>query len=272
MFAAASFPDSRNHSAEAADHLGRVRHEDDRRAAPLEFAHALDALRLEAHVAHRQDLVDQKDVRIGAHRDREGEAEVHPRRVRLHRPVGELADVRERGDVGESCLEVGARQPDDRAAQVHVLPAGELPVETGAEFEERVHPAEHLASSGGRALRTGEDLEQRRLAGTVLADDPHRLAAPDRERHLGQRDDLRIGAPPAEDLLQPILRVAAERVALAEPLDPDRRLRGHRRMPGECGRTRGGRARRPPGWRSDRAQTSASREGGPRRARRGPAR
>ncbi|KAG1245032.1 hypothetical protein G6F65_021465 [Rhizopus arrhizus] len=50
--------------------------------------------------------------------------------------------------------------------------------------------AGHLVTAAGRAVEAAEDVHQRRLARTGLAHQPHRLAAPDVERHALDRREL----------------------------------------------------------------------------------
>ena len=80
--------------ADAAHGVRRVRHQEDGPALLLEPLDPVDALALEALVAHGQDLVDHQHV--GVHVDGHGEAQphVHARRVELHRAVDELLQAR----------------------------------------------------------------------------------------------------------------------------------------------------------------------------------
>ena len=66
--------------------LRRVADEDDRASLFAELRDALHALALEGLVADGEHLVDEKDVGIGVHGDREREAHVHAGRVELDLP------------------------------------------------------------------------------------------------------------------------------------------------------------------------------------------
>ena len=57
--------------ADAAHEVGGVGDEEDRAALLLELLDPLDALALERLVADREHLVDEKDVGVDVHRDRE---------------------------------------------------------------------------------------------------------------------------------------------------------------------------------------------------------
>ena len=101
----------------------------------------LEALALERPVADREHLVEQQHVGVEVRRDREAEPHEHPRRVRAHRHVDEVLELRERDDLVEALADVRALQPEDRAVEVDVLAAGEVGMEAGAELEQRADPA-----------------------------------------------------------------------------------------------------------------------------------
>ena len=87
---------------------------------------------------------------------------------------------------------------EDRAVQEDVLAAGQLRVEAGADLEQRADPAAQPRLALGRRRDPGEDLEQRALAGAVVADDPEGLAALDLEVDVPQRPELLGLRAPAE--------------------------------------------------------------------------
>ena len=147
-----------------------MRHHDDRAALALELLDAVEALALERLVADRQHLVDEEDVGLDVHRDREAETDVHARRVEAHLGVDELVELGEGHDVVEAPGELLARHPEDGAVEVDVLAAGELGVEPGAELEQRRDPAARDDLTAGRAQDPGDALEQRRLARAVVTE------------------------------------------------------------------------------------------------------
>ena len=85
----------------------------------------------------------------------------------------------------------------DRAAEIHVLPTGELGMEAGADLEEGADPAARPAHTRGRLGDPADDLEQRALPGAVATDDSERLAFPDDEVDVAERPDLARADPPA---------------------------------------------------------------------------
>ena len=210
--------------ADLADEIRCVGDEEDRAALALEPLDALDALALEGFVAHRQHLVDQQDVGVDVDRHREAEANVHARRVVAHLHVDELLELCECDDLVEHVVGLAFRQSQDRRIHVDVLATGQLVVEAGTELEQRGHAAAREDLTGRRLQDAGDALEQRRLARSVVAEQPDGRPLFDRERHLLQRPErLEWHAPEVDDLLlqrRVVLVVQAE--LLRDTADLDR--------------------------------------------------
>ena len=133
-------------------------------------------LRWNASSPTDEHLVDEEDVGVDVHGDREPEPHVHARRVVPHLHVDELLELGERHDLVEDARRVLLRQTEDRRVHEDVLAAGELGVEAGAELEQRGQPAPGDDLALVRLQDAGDALEQRRLAGAVVAEDPDRRA------------------------------------------------------------------------------------------------
>ncbi len=73
-----------------ADGVGAVADDDDGPPLALELLHVVEALALEGCIADGEHLVDQQDVGLHVHRDREAETDVHAGRVELHLVVDEV--------------------------------------------------------------------------------------------------------------------------------------------------------------------------------------
>ena len=112
---------------------------------------------------------------------------VHAARVGLDRVVGEALELGEGDDVVDPRLELLARHAVDRPAQEDVLDRGVLGVEARADLEQRGDAAARPRSCPVGLEDAGEQLEQRRLAGAVAADDADRLAGRDVERDVVER-------------------------------------------------------------------------------------
>ena len=109
--------------------VGRVRDQQDGAALALELLHPVDALALEALVADGQHLVDHQDVGVDVDGHGEAEPDVHARGVELHLVVDELLELGEVHDVVEDAVDLALGQPEQRAVQVDVLPAGQVRLE-----------------------------------------------------------------------------------------------------------------------------------------------
>ena len=78
----------------------------------MHFAHAPLP---EINIADRQGFVNQQDFRIDVNGYREGQPHDHAARVSLDRLIDEVANFRERLDLGEALVHFLAREPKDRA-------------------------------------------------------------------------------------------------------------------------------------------------------------
>ena len=151
----------------------------------------LVALALEGLVAHREHLVDQHDRVLQLGDEREAQAHLHAAGVVPDRGVDELRlDLREVDDLVEALVDRLLGHAVQGAHQVHVLPAGQVVVEPGAQLQERRDLAVHADLALVRDEHPGDHLEQRRLARAVLTDDAHAVALGDVEGHIAQRPEL----------------------------------------------------------------------------------
>ena len=187
--------------------------EDDRAAARRDLVHLRQRLALEGGVADREHLVDEQDLRLEVGGDGEGEPHRHAARVALDRRVEEALDVGERDDLVEAAADLGAAHAEDRAVEEDVLAPGQLRVEAGADLEQRADPAGHLGPAGARLGDPREDLQQRALAGAVVADQADDFAV----RRSSKRDVAQRPERRRPRLLAPRPAASAER--------PPRRLR-----------------------------------------------
>ena len=209
--------------AEALDGLRVVRDEEDRPAAVLELGDLAEALALELLVADGEHLVEQEHVRLDVRGDGEAEPHEHPRRVRPHRQVDELLELRERDDLVHQLAHACAREAVDRAVQVDVLAAGEVGVEAGAELEQRRDAAARLDAPAGRLDDPRDEAQQRRLAGAVAADEADGVARLGRERDVAQRLHVARTAPAArdEEVLERALRLRVDAEGPRDAVDDD---------------------------------------------------
>ena len=89
-------------------------------------------------------------------------------------------------------LGVSTGDAEERCVHQGVVTTSELGVEPGAELEDGRQRSANGDGPGGRSYRSREQREERRLAGTVLADDTDRLAGCHREVELAERPELLV--------------------------------------------------------------------------------
>ena len=144
-------------------------------------------------------------------RDGKSEPDEHAARVALHGRVDELLDAGELDDRVEVPLDLRACHPEDRTVQEDVLAAGELRVKTRPDLEQAANSSADLRPAGGRSRDARQDLEQRRLAGAVAADDADDFACLRLERDVADGPDrLFLFAPVTRS---PALELLHDRIA-----------------------------------------------------------
>ena len=204
-------------------------HQHDRRSRRLQLMELLTRLRLEVRIPHREDLIDHQDVGTGMDRHREPQPHIHAAGVVLHRVVDEAGHSREFDDLVELRVDVVLGHPQDRAVQVDILASAELRVESGADFEHRRQAplGDDLPLIG--LEDSGDALQQRRLAGTVM---PHETEGRAPGHLKGDAVDslevLRLRATALQDrALQRLIAVMVDAERLRDVLDADGGVRHH---------------------------------------------
>ena len=133
--------------------------EEHRAAGGADLGHAAEAFLLELRVADGQYLVHQEDVGLEVCRHREGQPQVHARRVPLDRRVQETLDSSKINDLVKLANDLRPPHAQDRSGQEDILPAGQLGMESRPHLQQRAHPAPDLRMALGRRGDPGEDLE-----------------------------------------------------------------------------------------------------------------
>src|SRR5581483_3434387 len=173
-----------------------VAHEDDRASRVRDLVDSPEALALEVDVPDGEDFVHDQNVRIEMGCDRERQPHVHAARIELYGDVDEPLDPRELDDLIEAACDLGAAHPEDRPVQHYVVAARQLRVKAGSDFEQRAESSADLRAALGRIGDAREDLEERRLAGAVRADDAEDLTLPHVERNVTERPESFASAGP----------------------------------------------------------------------------
>ena len=142
--------------AELSDLRERVRNEDRGDARLHQLHHLQAALLAEGAVADGEDLVEHEDLRLHDAHDGEGHARAHAGRQVLVQGVLEVLQLGEFDDVLVLGLEEFAGIAQQRSAEINVLPDGQLPVEAGAELEQRGDALAALDAAADGRDRAGQ--------------------------------------------------------------------------------------------------------------------
>src|SRR5215471_11455927 len=157
--------------------------------------------------------------------DRKPQPDVHSGGVPLDGYVDEVPNLREVDDTFELLPDLASRHTQDRSTQIHVFPAGQLRMEARPDLDQRRRPPIDRDLPGRRRRDARQQLQDRALAGTIVANNPQSLAALDLEAHLSHRPELRRCAPHASQLTHPRTRAAAilplmrDQVSLGYPVE-----------------------------------------------------
>ena len=168
----------------AGDVVHVVRDQDEGDAFPPHLPEAVEALRLEAHVAHGQHFVQQEHVGIQRRRHGETQPHRHAGTVVLHRRLHEIADFREVDDLVDLGVGFALGEPQHRRIHVDVFPAGQDGIEARPQRDERPHPPPHFDAAGIGLDQAVEHFQQRGFPRPVVPDQPQAFAALQLESHV----------------------------------------------------------------------------------------
>ena len=201
--------------------------EHDRAAGPFVVPDPALALLLEGLVADGEHLVEEQDVGLDVHRDREAQTQVHAGRVGLDGLVGEVLQLGERDDLVQVFVDVLALDAEHGRVEVDVLDAGEVGAEARTDLEQRADAAVDADVAFAGWVDARDQLQQRRLAAAVLPHDAERLARQHVDVDAAQCPQLPLRHPLALDqhLLQRAGRLVAQLEVPAQPAAMDRATR-----------------------------------------------
>src|ERR1700730_10243998 len=111
----------------------------------------------------------------------EGEAYIHAAGVALRRRIEELIDFGEGDDLVKFPSNLRARHTEDRPVQVDVFSARQLAMKSRADLEQARDASLDPHSAFARLGDARYNLQERRLAGAIAADDAYDGAALDLE-------------------------------------------------------------------------------------------
>ena len=154
------------------------------------------------------------------------------------------------------------RKPEKNRVHPRVLAPRELGMKAHSQLQDRGHRAVALDRSRRRLRRAGDDLQERRFARAVLADQAEGPARRQLEGDIRQSVERAVSRDAKDEFPQPVEGTLVEPVDLRNRIRPDREAVRQRPVP-RCvtdrARTRiGGRGNRPAPSRHRRSTASAS--------------
>src|SRR4029079_485341 len=100
------------------------------------LAHLAQTFLLKLGIAHRQNLVDDKDLWLKMRGYGKSQPNRHSRRISLDGGIEKFLHLGECDDLIEFPFDLRARHPKDSPIEIDILAAGKLGVEAGANFQE----------------------------------------------------------------------------------------------------------------------------------------
>src|SRR5689334_1937905 len=168
-----------------ANEIRIVRHNDHPTVAALVEQFVI-ALLMKALVADRDDLVDEETVEFDHHRNRKRQPRPHSRRIGFHRLLQVNAKL---GKLLDELNLVGWIDTVDAADETEVVETGQSALERAAERERPRNAHAPLDQSCRRQLRSADEPDQRRLAGSIPSENSDALAASDGEIDVAKHVD-----------------------------------------------------------------------------------
>ena len=139
---------------DAATNLADARHivADENHGPPMvrHFLHFPQALLLKAAVSHRQDFVDDQNIRLEVGGHGESQPHIHARGEAFDRGVQEHFRFGKADDFVEFALDLDLGHAEDGPVQENVLAAGQFRMESGSHLQQAGHPPLQLGP--GRTL------------------------------------------------------------------------------------------------------------------------
>src|SRR5580700_4637190 len=195
--------DPRHPVAQPPDLVHLVTHQHDRPPCPRHVPHLPQALLLKIDVPHRQHFVHQQNLRLQVRRHRERQPHVHPARIMLHRRIDELLDLRKRHNLIELPRDLPLAHPQNRPAQVSILPPGQLPVKPRPHLQQTPHPPMNLRPTSRRSRNSRQDLQQGSLPRPVPPNQPQNLPFLHLQLHIPQSPKLFLRRRPQRSQWRP---------------------------------------------------------------------
>lgn len=155
--------------------------------------HSFVGLLTKAPVASAEDFVDQQELRLDAGGDRKAEAQAHATGIGAQRQIEEIPKLAEFDNVRRQITDGFPAQTQHSAAQLNVLVACRLRVESQIAAEKGRYPAIDILVARAWSINPGKRSKERALAGAILADQADAIAWSRREGNVVENPDLSFG-------------------------------------------------------------------------------
>src|SRR5579862_6720827 len=160
--------------------------------APLQrhITHLSQAFLLERDVPHLQHFIHQQHLRLQVRRHRECQPHIHPARIMFDLRIQKLLDLRERQNLVKLPPDLFLAHPQNRAAQIHIVPPRQLRVESRPHFQQAAHSPVNLRPPRRRPRNPAQNLQQRGFSRAVPPDQPQHFPVLHFQVHVLQRPEV----------------------------------------------------------------------------------
>ena len=148
-----------------------------------------NTLLLERLIAHRKNLIHQEDIGFVCTPNREGQTQIHTRRVELHLCIDKVGDLSEIHNRIKGSLNLILGHTQNRAVEVHVIAASQIRVETSAHLNQ-TRNVPRVRTSPSSARITPEIIFSSVDLRAVQTQKSHTLALTNIQAHAVERIEL----------------------------------------------------------------------------------
>ena len=134
------------------------------------------AFGLKEHISHGQRLVHNQNLRVNGDIQGKGQTDKHTAGIGLYGLVNEVSNIRKLQNGRELLIHLCLAKAHHGAVHIDIFNTGIVLVKAGAQLQKSADAAPAFHLSRGGTKYPGNNLQHGGLAGTVGADNPHRLS------------------------------------------------------------------------------------------------
>src|SRR5437868_782535 len=113
-----------------------VRNKHDGLARPLQFSHAVDALRLKICIADREHFVEQKNISLELRCNCKSQSQIHSGGIALDGCIDKRSHASKLNDARKLGSDLGASHAKQRTVQINVFASGQLGMKSRCHFDQ----------------------------------------------------------------------------------------------------------------------------------------